>query len=231
MPFQTSLKALQNILKIEKIYLLDFLLKKFYITCTGENEKMPYYCEKCYTVNGYDYCQTCGKKSLRSAQNEDFCFLVEMCTMYGELFCGVLKEENIPHSTIPWGNGAWSHFGLKLENYRIFVPYKFFDRAKELLNEVFARPEEENNYLKENLDKLFIISPRAQKKMRKNLNLAQNDDLIAYCADKIKNADDIIDKGQITDCLKGGTYLFIYKDNEVFVVNSATYEIISAKRD
>lgn len=56
-----------------------------------------------------------------------------------------------------------------------------------------------------------------------------NDSLTVYCADKIINADRIINRGIISNCIKGGYYLYVYNGKEVIIINSATYEIISVK--
>lgn len=104
---------------------------------------MLYYCENCRILNEQDYCQSCGKENLRNPNKNDFCFLVEVDSMFGEILKGVFKEENIPCVGIPSGNGVRSLFALKLENLKLFVPYEFFDRAKEYLDETHENFEEE----------------------------------------------------------------------------------------
>jgi hypothetical protein len=191
---------------------------------------MLYYCENCHILNEHDYCKNCGKKKLRNPENNDYCFLIEVNSMFGEAFGGLLKGKNIPYSAMPSGNWLRTYFALKLENLKIFVPYEFFDKAKELLNEILANYEEEQkSNLKIHIDKLFI-SPHSEKKMKKILKIYEKDSLIDYCEDKIINADKIVNKGKISSCSNGGNYLFVYKDNELFIINSATYEIISAKK-
>ena len=191
---------------------------------------MLYYCEKCHLINEQDFCQTCGNKKLRKPENNDYCFLIEVNSMFGEMYERILKEEDIPYTAMPSGNGVRSYFALNLENHVIYVPYGFFNKAKELLNDILMNvDEEQNSDLKNNLDKLFT-SHRSEKIMKKNLKLTEKDNLIDYCSGKIINADRIINEGRITGCLKGGEYLFVYKGNELFIINSVTYEIISAKK-
>lgn len=188
-----------------------------------------YYCEKCHTLNEQNCCQSCSKINLRNPDKNDFCFLIEVDSMFGEMFVGILKDENITYSAMPSGNGMRSVFALKLENYKIYVVYELFDRAKELLNELFINLEDaETKDLKKNLDKLFA-SQRSEKKIRKILKISNNDSLTAYCADMINNADRIMNQGEISSCNKGGYYLYVYKGKEVIIINSATYEVISAK--
>ena len=190
---------------------------------------MLYYCEKCHAINDQDYCQSCGKKNLRNPDKGDHCFLIEVNSMFGEMFIGILEEENIRYVAMPSGNGVRSNSALKLENLKIFVVYEFLNRAKELLNEILSNFEEaENGNLKNNIDRLFVPQ-RSEKKIKKFLKMTENDSLIAYCTDKIINADSVVNKGKISSCIKGGDYLFVYKGNELIVINSATYEILSVK--
>ncbi|HEY8389739.1 MAG TPA: hypothetical protein VIL26_02110 [Clostridia bacterium] len=106
---------------------------------------MLYFCENCHMINEQNYCRICGKENLRSPQNDDFCFLIETRSMWGEMMGGILKEENIPYSAIPSGSGVRSYFGLKLENLKIYVPYEFLDKAKELLNDITGYKKDQNN--------------------------------------------------------------------------------------
>ena len=190
---------------------------------------MLYYCEKCCVLNEQSECVRCGKKNLRNPEKGDYCFLTEIDSMFGEMFKGILEEENILYAASPSGYGIRAAFALGPRNLRIFVGYEFFDRAKELFDENFIFSEEtENGNLRENLDKLFV-PVRGEKKIKKALKLAEDDNLIDYCVDRIKNADKIVNEGKITGCTKGGEYLFVYKNNELIIINSVTYEIISAQ--
>ena len=98
-----------------------------------------------------------------------------------------------------------------------------------MLNGIFVNFEEsQSGDIKKNINMLFV-SHRAEKKIKKILQI-KNGSVTAYCSEKILNADKIVNGGRISGCTKGGNYLFIYKDKELFIINSATYEIISAKR-
>lgn len=191
---------------------------------------MLYYCESCHMLSEQDCCKSCGKKNLRNPNRTDFCFLTEVNSMFGEMFKRILEEEKIPYSDIPSGSGVRSYFGQKLENLKIFITYEFFYIAKELLNEILVDIEQEqSSELKKNIGMLFA-SLRNEKKLKKILNLSENDSLVAYCTDEIMNADRVVNKGKISSCTKGGYYLFVYRGDEFIVINSVTYEIISAKR-
>lgn len=191
---------------------------------------MLYYCEKCHVLNEHDCCRSCGKKSLRNPGKGDYCFLIEADSMFGEMFIGILDDESISYTAIPSGNGVRSQFALKLENLKIYVDYEFFDRAKDLLDNILTNIEEtQSKELKQNINMLFVPH-RTEKKIKKTLKLAEDISIRAYCSDIIMNADRILNKGRISGCIKGGNYLFVYKGKELFIINSATYEIISAKR-
>jgi len=181
-------------------------------------------------LNEQDYCKACCKKGLRDPDKKDYCLLVEANSTFGEIFKGILEEENIPYSNIPSGNGVRSAFALKLENQKIFIVYEFFEKAKEMLSEMLINFEEnQNRDLYKNIERLFA-SPRTEKKIKKVLRLTESDSLIGYCFDKIMKADEIINRGRISGCTKNGEYLYVYKENELIIINSVTYEIIAAKR-
>lgn len=191
---------------------------------------MSFYCEKCKLICEEEFCDSCGNKKLRPPENNDFCFLIEIDSMFGAMFENILKEERIPCADIPVGNGVRSCFALKLENHRLYVPFEFLSKARQLINELLDTfNETQNRDLIKNVDKLYIVI-RSEKKIRKILKLASEESLVDYCKDKIIHADTIAYEGKISSCIKGGCYLFVYKDDEVFIVNSVTYEIISAKK-
>ncbi len=188
-----------------------------------------YYCEKCYAVSESDRCQYCGKKSLQEAQPGNYCLLIEADDMFAEMFMGILQSEDILHRSMPSGDGVRSRFALGLGKQKIFVPYELFDSAKELLDELFENAQREiKSQLADNIGKLFA-SPRTEKRIRKALKLTEKQSVIDYCKDNIINADKIVDGGLIISCRENGSYLYVYKDNLTITVNSATYEILSAK--
>jgi hypothetical protein len=191
---------------------------------------MNHYCENCHLLNEQDYCQSCGKKNLKKPSKTDYCFLIEVDSMFGEMFKGILENENIPYVDFPSGNGVRSQFALKLENLKIFIAYEFFNDAKELLNNIPANFEEaQSRDLKNNINRLFVQN-RAEKRIKKKFKMSENESLIAYCTEMIRSADSIDNRGRISGCTKGGEYLFAYKGNEFCIINSVTYEIISVEK-
>lgn len=188
---------------------------------------MLFFCEKCNLLNEQNFCRLCGKDNLRNIQNSDYCYLFEAGQLFGEMFLGILEDEGIPYSSLPSGNGARSQFALRLENLKIFVVYEFYDKAKALLNDILTSYDKANRIeLEKNINKLFVTN-RNEKKIKRILKPFQDDNIIGYCIDKIMNADRIVNKGRISGCGNGGDYLYVYKDKELIIINSATYEIIS----
>ena len=79
-------------------------------------------------------CAVCGKKNLREVQPEDFCFLRALEADKAAYFEENLKRENIPVATLG--------VGLDLRTrtsgaFKIFIPYRCFDRAKEIYSLLF----------------------------------------------------------------------------------------------
>ena len=93
-----------------------------------------YFCENCNKVSEYDFCRDCGRGDLREVKDHDFCFLTECKNSFGEMMKNLLDQEDIPCVLLPYGSGAHRAFGMKLENYRIFVPFSHFDKAKNILD-------------------------------------------------------------------------------------------------
>lgn len=187
------------------------------------------YCEKCHTLIPQPYCGACGNKLLRAPNSDDYCFLIEADNLFGEMFKGILEDESIPYVDTPAGNGVRSRFALRLDRLKIYVPYAFYDRADEILKDIFSSIENaQKEELEKNIDKLFL-SPRNEKKIRKALKMPDSDSLIARCADMVMNADRIVNNGRISSS-PGGDYLFVYKNKDLAVINSATYEIISLEK-
>lgn len=190
---------------------------------------MIFYCENCLLLNQQDYCKSCGKRNLRNPDDRDFCLLTEVAPMFGLMFKRVLESENIPFHEI-YIRDIRGKSTFKLENLKIFVPYQYFDKATQLLAEIIEeKRSRERQNLVENVDKLFV-SKKSDKKIKKAFKMFENEDLIAFCKDKILSADRVENRGAITGNQEGGQYIYVYKDNYLIIINSATFEIISAKR-
>ena len=76
-----------------------------------------------------------------------------------------------------------------------------------------------DNGLLDNLDKIHTTELGAVR-IRRNLNLA-TDDVVSWCKNIIKNADEIIKKGK---------NYYVYAENIIITVNSHSFTIITAHR-
>jgi hypothetical protein len=69
-----------------------------------------------------------------------------------------------------------------------------------------------------------------EKKLKKKLNIAKDEDLFRHCEEIINCANNITDGGSISSCVNGGHYLFVRAANAELTFNSATYELLHAKK-
>ena len=119
--------------------------------------------------------------------------------MHGDMLSDVLQEEGIKCALIPWGNGVRSKFGLRLEKYKVYVPYEHHDRAVEILNSVFNETASENvkALLLANKDKWYIASEHTEKIIRQKLKIADGVDTLEYVKDGVEKSHDVQDRGFI----------------------------------
>ncbi len=163
---------------------------------TGENFYM-FYCEKCHLLSDDGVCGECGKKGLGVVKDEDFCFLTQCNDFFGEMFIDALKEKGINCVALPYGDGVRTQLGLSLGEYRIFVPYKYLDESKELL-EFYSEEPTTDDYRKmilENIDKWNFESRSMEKKIRKKLKVEEDEDIIELVKEKVELAESIDDMG------------------------------------
>ena len=102
------------------------------------------YCNNCHELCEGEKCQTCRSKKLREVEDGDFCLLVECLQNEGEILKSFLEAEEIPSVLMPSGNGIRTVFGLNLENYKVFVPYAFWDKANDILDGMADFGDEED---------------------------------------------------------------------------------------
>ncbi len=185
------------------------------------------YCENCCCATELERCPLCGTKKLRQIKEEDFCLLTENSLSFGEDLIGILKENEIHCSALPYGSGLESRFALPLSNYRIFVPFKFLEKAKTILLDIEnSKTDELRDFLLENQIH-FNVSRKTENKIRKKIKLSEEQNFFTYCLEIIKSANKIVDSGMISSCPKGGHYLFCYLQNTTLALNSKTFEILS----
>ncbi len=184
------------------------------------------YCENCRALCQDDCCEICESTELRDVRPEDYCILTECAEDFGGLLKYTLADMDIPCALMPFGNGARSAFGLNLGNYRVFVPYRFYEESKDVLDQLTYDPTEDfRKDLLENEGKWHINGKFAQKRMRRKLKIAENEDLLSCIKHEVVHATEISDDGVITSCTEGGHYIALKINERKVWFNSATYEI------
>lgn len=185
------------------------------------------YCENCHFAVADTRCPVCGSKRLRQINDDDYCFLTENSEACLGTLIDALEESGIKYTSVPYRSGLQSKLALPVSRYRLFVPFLSLESAQNIIRgRENAQTEKLRNSLLENIDK-FNISPRLEKKINKKIKFDETDDIFSICEDIIRCADRIADGGTISNCLKGGHYLFFYSDDTTLTVNSVTYEILS----
>ena len=184
------------------------------------------FCEKCRLFTEKNFCSNCGNENLREIKDDDFCFLTAWDSNFQTMLEEIFKQEDIPCAMIPVGNGVRTMFGLRLEKVNVYVPYKFYDRALDVLD-LFGDDEESlREDLLQNFRLWHFAKESSAKKAKKNMGLSESDDILEVLKDRVIHAEKITDKGEITAAPEG-RYLLVETSNENVMFNSATYEIIS----
>jgi hypothetical protein len=188
---------------------------------------MPYYCKNCLKLHDVDYCPTCGDKNLPIACDTDYCFLIEIDSLWCGVLTGTLDEEGIAYSVIPTSKEALTVYLRMLEKYSIYVQYQHLERAEEITrNLFFKRDEKVRQALLDNLSRLNI-SEKVERKLRRKLKLTQLDNVLEYCVDLVKTADSITRNGFIMASPEAAEFLFAKKGNLTVSINSETFEILA----
>ena len=185
------------------------------------------YCEKCNSIVTLKYCPACGNKTIREVTSDDFCFLIECGQMHGEMLKDALQEEKIRCALVPWGDGVRSKLGLKLENYKVYVPYEHYERAREIL--AFNNKTESDNIkelLLANKDKWNIANERAEKKLRKKLKIDDNVDIFEYIREGVKKSQDVKDRGFMGSFVPPAHGLTVKIGDVTLWFSAETFEII-----
>ncbi len=103
------------------------------------------YCEKCRSAvnEGEKVCPVCGGKKLRPVREDDPCFLAEKDQIWSEVVEDLLKDNGIPFLMKGrMGAGLAINVGPMFEKNRYYVNYADLERAKELVDSVFAEGED-----------------------------------------------------------------------------------------
>ena len=91
-------------------------------------------------------CPVCGRKKVRESLPEDICFLTEVTPISGSMLKDVLEQNGIPVlSSSNIGAGMAMRAGSMFERIRFFVRYQNLADAKQIVEELFAPADEEQN--------------------------------------------------------------------------------------
>ena len=191
----------------------------------GKNHKTMYYCEKCHLITEKEICDCCANKDLREVADDDYCFLCEFEEAIGKMFSEILKNEGIYSVMEPIGSGVRSNFGLSLGRYAIYVPYRFYFQAEELL-EYFQDDVSFSENLKkdilENVEKWTFETKTTEKKIRKKYKLDKETDVMNFVKEIVERAESI----EAVGLMSYGENGLIVKSGEVKIwFSSQTYKI------
>lgn len=111
------------------------------------------YCEYCKMTYENGRCPSCGNKRGREAQPDDICFLTEVEQLWSEMLCDVLDSKSIPHICKNLRGAAITvRIGSVYERVEVFVKYKDLEAAKQVVEELFETPVDENDFPEETDD-------------------------------------------------------------------------------
>lgn len=108
----------------------------------NEEGSIMNYCEKCYHLNDQEECSCCGNKKLRGITDQDICFLIEKQTIWAEMLKEKLDNAEIPYECVGGMGAAMAiKAGPYLENYQFYVPYAYYPKAKNIIDEMFSQDQ------------------------------------------------------------------------------------------
>lgn len=97
------------------------------------------YCPHCHILTVNTRCPICLSREVRLPEAEDYCFLTEKEKLWAPTLEDILRQNGIPFlSQSVLGAGLVSRLGSSFERVRVFVPYAFYDRARELEHGFFS---------------------------------------------------------------------------------------------
>ena len=94
-----------------------------------------YFCENCNCLMDDTRCGICGKKKLRTVQDNDFCYFTTLPVNEAGIFEATLKEANIPVASL--GMPGLKRVRLSGQ-FKIYLPYGYFEQAKEIYQTIFG---------------------------------------------------------------------------------------------
>lgn len=183
------------------------------------------YCENCSVVTGGVRCPQCGGKKLREVKDDDYCFLIELPALNGDMLADILRGNGIECVTMPSGSGLNTAMALPLENRKLFVCWKDWNAAAGLLREEVAEVTEQwRQFFEENIGRLYV-SPKLAKKIVRKAKLGRGGDALEFCRKIIAEAERM--EGAEVIRFSREQCVFCYGKGVVVTVNADTCEIVS----
>ena len=96
------------------------------------------YCERCNRLADREKCPGCGRKDLRMPRYDDFCFLAEPDALWVQALTDLLQDNGVEYLTRRvHGTALVTKTGIP-QRVRFFVPYRDYQKAKELHDAFFG---------------------------------------------------------------------------------------------
>ncbi len=149
--------------------------------------------------------------------------MIECEQAFGDMIKEIFDSEGIKCALLPWGDGVRTVFALQLDKYRVYVPYEYYDKAKDTVDFfLFDKTDKLKAELLENFSKWHAESNYVIKKMRKKLKLTKEENVFEFIKQAVENSTQIVDRGVRV----GSGHLYtIQIGSELIWFDLATFEI------
>ena len=95
------------------------------------------YCERCHVAVPEERCPVCGQSHLPAVRGDDYCFLVEKEDMWAQMLLEILEDNGVHPICHDAMDVVWVMRGGEKSRQRIYVPFRHWDLAQELMQEAF----------------------------------------------------------------------------------------------
>ena len=91
------------------------------------------YCEHCMDLSEQENCPKCGQK-MREISPYDFCLIMEDDYLPCKMYMGLLDSNNVKYVALPKEGEELNIETGVTEKFKVYVHYRFYKKAKELLD-------------------------------------------------------------------------------------------------
>ena len=97
-----------------------------------------FFCENCNLLLNDNICGNCNKKQLRSVEENDFCYFIDLDVFNAKIFEEMLKNNKIDFVFLPIRNNVGSTaFSKEADTHRIYLKFKQYELGKDSYKEFF----------------------------------------------------------------------------------------------